>query len=454
MNEKLNKIINLIKKNLLIEAETETKEYLKQKENLDIAYNLLGTIYIKQNKFEESIQLFNEALKINPDFISAIQNIGIAHQNLNNDAEAIKCFLNVIKLRPDLHTAYNNIGFIYNRQKNYKKAEENLNQSIKLNPNYAEAYLNLGIVLQKQKKYDESINNFKKAISINQNLFSAYFNLSEIYRSTENFKESLNYLLKSRHEKTNTRILECLLMLGMKDEYDKQVKKLSSKDPESRRISAISAYLSQQFNFPNINPFCPNPLEHIHLINLQKHFEKKDNFLSKLYEEMLNQEFAWESYARTTVNGSTTKGNLSEKNLPNLNFLEKVFEIEIKNYFNKFKESDCLFIKNSPKKYKFYSWSNRLKKQGHNIPHIHPSGWLSGVTYLKLPSNIKGNEAGIEFSLHGDDFKIINDKIPSKFFTPKIADLILFPSSLFHKTIPFSSNEERVCIAFDIIKVE
>ncbi|MFM8391730.1 MAG: putative 2OG-Fe(II) oxygenase, partial [Methylophilaceae bacterium] len=25
-----------------------------------------------------------------------------------------------------------------------------------------------------------------------------------------------------------------------------------------------------------------------------------------------------------------------------------------------------------------------------------------------------------------------------------------FPSSLFHRTIPFSSDEERICIAFDL----
>ena len=30
-------------------------------------------------------------------------------------------------------------------------------------------------------------------------------------------------------------------------------------------------------------------------------------------------------------------------------------------------------------------------------------------------------------------------------------DLVLFPSSLFHHTIPFKSNEERVTFAFDII---
>jgi hypothetical protein len=33
---------------------------------------------------------------------------------------------------------------------------------------------------------------------------------------------------------------------------------------------------------------------------------------------------------------------------------------------------------------------------------------------------------------------------------PKVGDIVLFPSSLFHRTIPFESNEQRICIAFDL----
>ena len=69
-------------------------------------------------------------------------------------------------------------------------------------------------------------------------------------------------------------------------------------------------------------------------------------------------------------------------------------------------------------------------------------------------SKIKKNEAGIEFSLHGDDYLIKNKKIPTQTIVPKVCDLILFPSSLFHKTIPFKSRDERMMIAFDIHKIQ
>ncbi|WP_414673858.1 putative 2OG-Fe(II) oxygenase, partial [Methylophaga sp. UBA3595] len=39
---------------------------------------------------------------------------------------------------------------------------------------------------------------------------------------------------------------------------------------------------------------------------------------------------------------------------------------------------------------------------------------------------------------------------PSKTIAPEVGDIVMFPSSVFHRTIPFNSDEERICIAFDL----
>ncbi len=39
-----------------------------------------------------------------------------------------------------------------------------------------------------------------------------------------------------------------------------------------------------------------------------------------------------------------------------------------------------------------------------------------------------------------------------RIYQPKKGDIILFPSSLFHRTIPFNSDVERCVIAFDLIQ--
>ena len=84
------------------------------------------------------------------------------------------------------------------------------------------------------------------------------------------------------------------------------------------------------------------------------------------------------------------------------------------------------------------------------LPHIHTSSWLSGVIYLKMPDQLAGDEGTITFTLHGYDYPIRNNDIPTVKHVPKEGDLVLFPSSLFHYTTPFQSDEERHCMSFDL----
>ena len=115
-----------------------------------------------------------------------------------------------------------------------------------------------------------------------------------------------------------------------------------------------------------------------------------------------------------------------------------------------FKDKDDLFIRNYPKLNKIEGWCVFLKESGHQTSHNHPSGWLSGCLYLDIPKKLQNDQGSIEFSYHGYNFPILNPKISKLLIKPTVGDLILFPSTLFHKTIPFSGKRDRVSIAFDI----
>jgi hypothetical protein len=131
--------------------------------------------------------------------------------------------------------------------------------------------------------------------------------------------------------------------------------------------------------------------------------------------------------------------------------LEKIIWTRIKSYHAELLSQGCDFVKLFPKEAYLSGWFVRLKKEGHQKEHMHPSGWLSGVIYLKIPKVSNREEGAIEFGLWGNDYPILDKNYPRKQFYPKGGDLLLFPSSLFHRTVPFHSDAERVCIAFDLI---
>jgi uncharacterized protein (TIGR02466 family) len=93
-----------------------------------------------------------------------------------------------------------------------------------------------------------------------------------------------------------------------------------------------------------------------------------------------------------------------------------------------------------------------MQQGGHLTSHIHELGWISGAVYLAMPTNKSDpNEGRFEFGNHGDDYPQKHQNFPVNNVAPKVGDIVLFPSSLFHRTIPFNSNEERICIALPLI---
>jgi len=292
-------------------------------------------------------------------------------------------------------------------------------------------------------------NCLNKSLEINSNSKESYFYLAEIKRKKQKYSEAIKLYKKAKHEKSSYKILQSYVEEKNNKKYQEELLKISIINLDDRRIASIAAFASNELGLKNTYPFCPNPLDYIYKSSINKYFKNIDIFIKNLHDETCNQKFAWEPSGRTTVKGFATN-NLSENKINSLKKLEKIIFQELQIYFELFNNKKDNFIKNKPNNFKFVSWSNRLKKEGYNIPHIHPSGWVSGVFYLKIPKNIINDEAGIQFHLHGDDFKSQKDKQKIKKITPEIGDLIMFPSSLFHSTIPFSSNEERVCIAFDL----
>ena len=74
----------------------------------------------------------------------------------------------------------------------------------------------------------------------------------------------------------------------------------------------------------------------------------------------------------------------------------------------------------------------------------------SNLFDLKMPLIRKQNEGDIIFGLHGANYPDDNFEYPEKIIQLIEGDICLFPSSIFHRTLPFESDDERITLAFDI----
>ena len=96
------------------------------------------------------------------------------------------------------------------------------------------------------------------------------------------------------------------------------------------------------------------------------------------------------------------------------------------------------------------SWSVRLRGGGKHANHVHPQGWISSALYIALPESVQGGAADAGwFTLGQPDERLGLNLPPSTTIEPKPGRLVLFPSWMWHGTIPFAQGE-RLTIAFDV----
>jgi len=96
------------------------------------------------------------------------------------------------------------------------------------------------------------------------------------------------------------------------------------------------------------------------------------------------------------------------------------------------------------------SWSVRLAGAGFHANHLHPQGWISSAFYVALPEAMGRGEEGW-LKLGEPEAALGLDLAPFRTIEPRPGRLVLFPSTLWHGTIPFAEGE-RLTVAFDVAK--
>ncbi|MDR7194738.1 putative 2OG-Fe(II) oxygenase [Luteimonas terrae] len=99
------------------------------------------------------------------------------------------------------------------------------------------------------------------------------------------------------------------------------------------------------------------------------------------------------------------------------------------------------------------AWSVRLNASGRHANHIHNEGWMSSAFYVALPPSVcapaRPSTAGcLQFGQPMDELAL--DLPPRRIVHPKPGRLALFPSYMWHGTVPFDDSAPRLTIAFDI----
>ena len=151
-------------------------------------------------------------------------------------------------------------------------------------------------------------------------------------------------------------------------------------------------------------------------------------------------------------NGTQTEQNLALSDNPVIRAFFRAAEKPIAAYVAKLgKGRDPLRSRNLGGHRVKSAWSVRLSPDGFHADHLHPDGWLSSAFYVELPKAIgdEGKEGWIKFGQPGVPTR---PALEAEYFVrPELGKLVLFPSYMWHGTVPFTGDETRLTMAFDVV---
>ena len=118
----------------------------------------------QEGKTDIAQDLYNQVLKIDPNYVDAHNNLGIIFKALGEHQKAKSCYEKAIEINPNYADAHNNLGAIYQDLGENQKAIVCYEKTIEINPNYTDTLNNLGVVFAELSKIQKSVDYFHKAL--------------------------------------------------------------------------------------------------------------------------------------------------------------------------------------------------------------------------------------------------------------------------------------------------
>lgn len=166
----------------------------------------LAKIYRIQKKYDDSILLLREAVKVEPTFEELYNETGLCYYETDLLEKAGENFEKALELRHEYKEASTNLALTYQKKGNLARAVTQLESAIKIDKNFDGAQYSYGNALIASGYYDKAIAHLKLAIQLNPKFTEAHYSLGKAYlhknmfvEAQESFKQALklnkNYTL-------------------------------------------------------------------------------------------------------------------------------------------------------------------------------------------------------------------------------------------------------------------
>ncbi len=146
------------------------------------------TSWLQVGYWFNSVTLFDHAIHVTGCNSTAQLNLGEALAEQNKIDDAIKHYNEAIRIKPDYAKVYNNLGIIMAGQNKFEAAIIYFSKALQISPGYAGAHYNLGKIYSNRKDPEKAIFHYHKALQSDPDMVQALYHLSWILSTHEDEK--------------------------------------------------------------------------------------------------------------------------------------------------------------------------------------------------------------------------------------------------------------------------
>ncbi len=412
----------------LREAERLYRSMLDAEPRHPDALHLLGVLLTQVGELDDAVAHIQAALNVNRDSPQFQSSLAQAYFRSGKLAEAIETLERVVARQPDSFQAFSDLGAALQESGQLERAVEAYRRSIERKPDLAIVHFNLGTALKAQGSTADAIACVVKAVAMDASrgnysatLAGYYLEVNEPAAALKSCRACLSVAPRN---------LMALTFMSI------ALGRLGDRQSAARIV-----------DFERL-------IQHRRLV-APEGFESISEFNDALAQTVRNHPtLRTDPVNNATRFGKHTDNLLIDPTGPILPLAELI-DRAVAGYLQSLPvDATHPYLAHRPSGFKLMMWSVVMDCHGHQLPHMHPDGWVSGVYYVELPGKLHAStgeqEGWIEF---GRPLRELTGSMAPevKSIRPVEGMLVLFPSYFYHQTIAFESTEQRVSIAFDAV---
>ncbi|MCH8861746.1 MAG: tetratricopeptide repeat protein [Proteobacteria bacterium] len=457
--------------------------------------NALGIVHKELEEYDEAIKNYQAALAIQPSYLKAIHNMGVTLKLAERPGEAVEWFIKALRLDPTIpEVHYNMANALYEKgdapaaiagyekaieiQADYIPAHETLNQYYwefgehdKFTLSYPPAIKRAGQSAELRVAYAKSLELSGDVEAARDVLVSGLAETGEhagLYHrlgraeaalgnenaSERNFENAIRMAPRDQDIR-----LDYARMLIRNAAYGLALEHLEAVEAENPYEQLMWAYRGLCWRFLGdereawLNDY--DTFVQARMMETPPGYDNLEHFLERLKEVLISMHrTTTQPLDQTLLGGTQTQGRLLHKPVKEIQELRQALDAQVMAYVRALPDDpDHPFLGRKTNAFRFTgSWSVRLKSEGFHVNHVHPAGWISGPTYIEVPSSITEDDperqGWVKFGESGLDLGPEREII-AKAVRPVPGLVALFPSYTWHGTFRFYSDEYRMTAPFD-----